>query len=109
MFVGERSLEECVGASLDEATTLGERPSELIVHGAGGFGDESGDQARCFAGAAGSRRSDGRLGDAVVEDGGDVVGVTKFPGLRQLREQSVDVVVVGLGSAQFGGECAERR
>lgn len=44
-------------------------------HGAGGFGDQPGDEARGLACAAGAGGAGGGVGEAVVDDGGDVVGV----------------------------------
>lgn len=46
--------------------------------------------------------------DAVVEDGNDVVGVTEPPDSDEPRQEGIKVVVAGFGSAEFGGERAER-
>ena len=46
--------------------------------------------------------------NAVVEDGGDVVGVFEASRGYQAREHGVEVVVVGLSAAQLGGERTER-
>lgn len=81
---------------LHEAATLCKCPSHLECHAAGGFGDEAGDQAWCLAGAAGAFRSGGRLGDAVMEDGGDVVGVPEAACSHEAWQQGVDVVLVRL-------------
>ena len=68
-------------------------------HRAGGFGDEAGDQSGWFAGAAGADWSCGGVGEAFVEYGGDVVGVTEPTRPDQAWEQGLDVVVVCFGSA----------
>lgn len=44
----------------------------------------------------------------MVEDGGDVVGVIEPPNSDEPRQEGIKVVVVGFGSAEFGGERAER-
>lgn len=44
-----------------------------------------------------------------MEDGGDVVGVAEGPRPNESREQSLDVVLVGLGAAELGGESSECR
>jgi hypothetical protein len=44
-----------------------------------------------------------------VEDGGDVVGPVELPYFNQPRQQRIDIVVVRLGTAKFGGEWSECR
>lgn len=44
----------------------------------------------------------------MVEDGGDVVGVAEPSCSDEPRQERIKVVVVGFGSAEFGGERAER-
>ena len=39
-----------------------------------------------------------------MEDGGDVVGPVEPPYFNQPRQQRIDIVVVRLGTAKFGGE-----
>ena len=43
----------------------------------------------------------------MVEDGGGVVGVAEPPGSDEPRQERIEVVVVGFGSAEFGCERAE--
>lgn len=44
-----------------------------------------------------------------MEDGGDVVGPVELPYFNQPRQQRIDIVVVRLGTAKFGGEWSECR
>lgn len=44
-----------------------------------------------------------------MEDGGDVVGPVEPPYFNQPRQQRIDIVVVRLGTAKFGGEWSECR
>ena len=50
----------------------------------------------------------GRALDTVVEDGGDVVGVDESARCDEARQEGIDVVMVGLGTAEFSREQAER-
>jgi hypothetical protein len=52
-------------------------------------------------------RAGGGAGKTVVKDGGDVVGVTEAACCDEPRDEGVDVMVVGFGTPEFGGERAE--
>lgn len=115
LVVGEGAVEHGIGALLAEVAALvqglahlvGRRPARLGGHGAGGFGDQPCDETRCLSGAAGADGSGGGVGEAVVDDGGDVVGVAEPARLDEAWQEGVDVVVVGFSPAQFRGQGAE--
>lgn len=87
-------VEDGIGAGLDQITTLvpclthvcGDRPVDSW--------NQSGDQASCFAGAAGTGRARGGMSEAVVDDRGKVVGVFEAAGLDEAWQNLVDVVMV---------------
>lgn len=107
LAVVEGLVEDRVGAGLDEVASFGERLAHVGGHGAGGFGDEPDDQTWSLAGAAGAGGTGGGLGNAVVEDGGDVVGVGEPARSDQSWQQRPHVVVVGLGAAELDGQRPE--
>lgn len=75
--------------------------------GPAGFRDEGRRETWCVAGAAWSGGACCGVGEAVVDDGGDVVGVGKPAGPDEAWQESVDVVVVGFGTAQLRGQRPE--
>lgn len=101
-------VEYGVGAGLDQLAPLIERVAHVAGHRAVRGSDQSGDQPRRLPRAARARRPAGGTRHPVVQYRGDVVSVIEPARGHQTREQDVEVVVVGLGAAQFGGECPER-
>jgi hypothetical protein len=83
----------------DEVPAFVERSAHLVAHRSGRFGDEADGEPRCPAWPDRRRASRGCVGEPVVQDRGDVVGVLQGPGGDQPRQQSVHVVVVGFRSA----------
>src|SRR5699024_2218077 len=68
--------------------------------------DQAGNQTRRPAGAAGTGRSRSGVGEAVMDDRGEILGVLKSAGLDEAWQALVDVVMVGLGASQLRGQCA---
>lgn len=96
------------GASLDESLPFGEGTTHLVVHRPGRFGDQAGDEA-WSGGASAAAGAPGRcLREAMVQDGGDVVGILETTHRDQPRQQHIDIVMVGFGTAEFCGERPER-
>lgn len=73
--VVEGGVEDGFCSGFDEVAALGQGLLHVGDHGAGGFGNQSGDETRGLSCAAGAGGSGGGVGEAVVDDGGDVVGV----------------------------------
>lgn len=106
-FVGvDGGVQDCFCSSFDEVAALGQGLLHVGGHGAGGFGNQAGDETRGLAGAARSGGTDGGVGEAVVDDGGDVVGVGEPASLDEAWQEGVDDVMVGFGPAQFRGQGA---
>lgn len=57
--------------------------------------------------ASRSGGSGGGLGKAAVDDGGNVIGVGEPTSLDEVRQEGLDVVVVGFGPAQFRNQRTE--
>ena len=93
------------GPGFDEVAALVESRVHLFGHGADGFGNEAGDQTGQPAGSS----SGGAGGEAqpVEQDRANVVGVGQRATCDHVGEHLLEVVVVGLGSAQLSGERAE--
>ena len=107
-FVGvEGGVEDGFCSGFDEVAAPGQSPLHVRGHGAGGFGNQPGNEKRCPSSASRSGGSGGGLGEAVVDNGGDVVGVSEPTSLDEARQEGVDVVVVGFGAAQFRSQGAE--
>ncbi|TRW45687.1 hypothetical protein [Georgenia yuyongxinii] len=97
-------LGECPGAHSDEVTALIEGLEHLGFRRTEGFGDQPDNDARVPGTAAGPLV--GGEVQAVAQDGRDVVGVTQPVPNGGGRQEAVDVVTVGLGTAQLCGEGA---
>lgn len=107
-FVGvDGGVQDCFCSSFDEVAALGQGLLHVGGHGAGGFRNQAGDETRGLAGAARSGGTDGGVGEAVVDDGGDVVGVGEPASLDEAWQEGVDVVVVGFRPAELRGQGAE--
>ena len=70
--------------------------------------DEAGDEARWLASPARACGTGGGPLDAVVEDGGDVVGVAEPARCGEAREERIDIVMVRFSPAKSSCERAER-
>ena len=91
----------------DELAASGQRLLHVGGHGAGGFGNQAGDETQGLAGAAGAGGSSSDAGEGLVDDGGDVGGVGEPARRDEAWQESVNVVVVGFEPAQFHSQCAE--
>lgn len=72
---GAGGVEHSAGAGLDQLAPFIEGMPHIGGHRAGGFRDQPGDETRRVACAAGVSGAGGGVGEAVVDDGGDVIGV----------------------------------
>ena len=107
-FVGvEGGVEDCFCSGFDEVAAFGQGLLHIGGHGAGGFGNQPGDETRCLSGASGPGGSGGGVGEAVLDNGGDVVGVGEPARCDEAWQEGLNVVVVGFGPAQFRGQSAE--
>src|SRR5699024_11376858 len=77
LVIGQRGVEDSVGAGLDEVAAFGQRPPHLSRHRASRLWDEAGDQGRSRLGATGACGSGGSASEAVVHDLRDVAGVSE--------------------------------
>ena len=102
--LGECSFECGVGAGLDQFLPLVESGSHLGVDDSVRLWDEAGDESRWLASPSRACGAGGRALDTVVEDGGDVVGVDESARCDEARQEGIDVVMVGLGTAEFSRE-----
>jgi len=100
----EGGVEDGFCSGFDEVASLGQCLLHVGGHGAGGFGNQPGDETRCLSCAARAGGAGGGVGEAVVDDGGDVVGDGETASLDEVWQEGVDVVVVGFGLAQFRGQ-----
>lgn len=103
----EGGVEDGFCSGFDGVAALGQGLLHVGGHGTGGFGDQPGDETRGLSGAAGTGRSRSGVGEAVVDDGGDVVDVGEPTNLDEAWQQGSHVVVVGFGPPQLGREGAE--
>src|SRR5699024_757792 len=107
LVVSKSCVKDCVGAGFDQVTTL----VQCLTHVCGDWAvdawDQAGNQTRRPAGAAGTGRSRSGVGEAVMDDRGEILGVLKSAGLDEAWQELVDVVMVGLGPSQLRGQCAE--
>lgn len=101
-------VEHGISASFDHLAPLIECLPHIACHRAVRSRDESGDQPRRLASTTRASRACCGARNAVVQHRGDVVGIGEPAGCHESREQSVEVVVVGLGTAQLRGERTER-
>lgn len=99
----EGGVEDGFCSGFDEVAALGQGLLHAGGNGAGGYGgNEPGDKTRGLSGPAGAGGSGGDLGKAVVNGGGDVVGVGESAILDEAWQEGADVVVIGFG-AVIGG------
>lgn len=89
----EGGVEDGFCSGFDEVAAFGQGLLHVGAHVAGGFGNQSGDETRCLSCAAGAGGSDGGGGQAVVDDRGDVVGVSEPARLDEAWQEGVDVEV----------------
>ena len=106
--LGQGVVEYCVSARLDQFLSLVESRSHLNVDDAVRRWDEAGDEARWFASPARACGTGGGPLDAVVEDGGDVVRVTKPARGHEARLEGIDIVMVRFSASELSRERAER-
>ncbi len=102
----DRLLGEGAGALLDEVAALVESSAHVGGHRSAGFGDEADDEPCGPCPATGD--SAGCELDAVPQNGGDVVDIIEIPAADCNREDAFDIVAVGLGATELGGEGSER-
>ncbi len=96
LAISKSCVKDRIGAAFNQVTTLvqclthvcGDRPVDAW--------DQASDQTCRFAGAAGTGRARGGVGEPVVNDRGEIVSVLKSTGLDEAWQELVDVVMVGL-------------
>jgi len=71
----EGGVEDGFCSGFDEVAALGQGLLHVGGRRAGGFGNQPGDETRRVTGTSRSGGAGGGVGEAVVDDGGDVVGV----------------------------------
>ena len=103
----ESGVEDCFCSGFDEVTALGQGLLHVGGHRTGGFGNQPGDETRRPSCASRSGGSGGGVRQAVVDDGGDVVGIDNPASLDEAWQEGLNVVVVGFSPAQFRGQRAE--